>query len=580
MKSKKKTILKRLMIFSIVSMFFITAIQLSVVSTSNINENVSKKDRFVFQKIENFQPNKIQKNSEFGINQNIGTLETDTLIFGGNDESVIQNPTITDNNGQNILIGFEFSLDWLTPADPYFKYSTDGGVTWLPEDSASGWGLSDAGYYSILPTIDYSGDRSGFGSMLPFDQNNWVTFNFPDIADLDYGDSWVANSWTADVMMSEWHSVDVCGVNSQYAPSEEAYGIAIWTGDTVDDLENGLWFGWEINEGTELVVYPDEGETVYDFEADQAVNDIDLSTGKYYQGFYRFNDESQEQYPDGVFLRGAQLDGTEDWVNSWETLVHITGATNPDVKADNGNCFLVYEINGGIGCHYSNNNGVSFNNVNIANNGNYPSVSATGENVVVAYIKNGNIYNSISDDGGATWIESSVPTNDLDNSAIEQKHCVDVSSSYITWTDTRNGENSVYFDRVELAGPNTPMISGPSNGKINRNHDFTVTTTDPSGQDVSYFIDWGDGSDSGWLGPYSSGTGVTESHRWTEEGSFTVRAKAKNTEDIESGWSTLTFSATKNKPYINTPILNFLENHPHLFLILRQLMELNIGFMN
>ena len=44
---------------------------------------------------------------------------------------------------------------------------------------------------------------------------------------------------------------------------------------------------------------------------------------KPYQGFYRFNDESPEQYPDGVFLRGVQLDGTDQWVDSWENLLTI-----------------------------------------------------------------------------------------------------------------------------------------------------------------------------------------------------------------------------------------------------------------
>jgi len=224
-------------------MFFITAIQLSVVSTSTTTDKVSIKPRCSFQKMENFQPKKINKNLNSENYQTKGILGTDTLIYDGIDLEIIQNPTITDNNGQTILIGFEFWPDWLSYADPYFRYSNDGGVTWLPEDSATGWGLAEQDYMSILPTIDFAGDRRAFGSLLPYDQNNWITLNFPDIGDPDSVDNeWVSNGWLADVMMSEWHSVDVCGVNSQYAPSEDAYGFAIWTGDTVDDLENGLWF--------------------------------------------------------------------------------------------------------------------------------------------------------------------------------------------------------------------------------------------------------------------------------------------------------------------------------------------------
>ena len=386
-------------------------------------------------------------------------LTTDTLIYDGIDEEIIQNPTITDDKGQKILIGFELWPDWLSYADPYFRYSNDGGVTWLPENSASGWRLTDNEYSTILPTIDFAGDRGAFGSVLPYDQNNWVTFEFPDIGNPDSAEGeWVANSWLADVMMSEWHSVDACGVNSQYAPNEYARGFAVWTGNTLDGIDNGLWFGFDLDGGTTFVVYPDEGTTEFDFDADQAVNDVDLSTGMYYQAFYRFNDESPEQYSDGVFLRGVQLiRNSEEWVDSWDTLVPIAGATNPDIKAADGNCYLVYEINGGIGCHYSNDNGVSFDNVNIVGIGKYPSVSVVGESTIVAYTKNGNIYHSISDDGGKTWTESANSVNDVDQSVLEQSHSVDVSGSYLAWTDSRNEENSVYFDIA--GGIETPIIT-------------------------------------------------------------------------------------------------------------------------
>jgi hypothetical protein len=453
---KKKTIFKRLVIFSITLMFFCTAIQLSAVSTSSITNDVSKNLRCTFQKDENVQPKKIQQNLNSENYQTKGILATDTLIYGGFSETIVQNPTITDDSGQKILIGFDLIPSFLEPANPYFRYSTDGGVTWLPEGSANGWDLATIEYYSILPTIDYSGAGGAFGTVLPDGQTDWATFNFPDIGDPDAGEEgWVMWSWLASAMMSQWHSVDVCGVNSQYTPAEDAYGLAIWTGNTLTDTDNGLWFGWQFNDGDDqFAVYPDEGETPFVFEADQAVHDIDLSTGMYYQGFYRFNDESTEHYPDGVFLRGVQLiKDSDEWVDSWETLVNIPGATHPSIKAANGNCFLVYELNSGIACQYSNDNGANFNSINIADNGKYPSVSSVGNTVVVAYINNGNIYNAISDDGGKTWTESPIPVNDVDQSAIETIHCADVSSSLITWTDTRDEVNSVYFDTAGIVAP-------------------------------------------------------------------------------------------------------------------------------
>jgi len=62
-------------------------------------------------------------------------------------------------------------------------------------------------------------------------------------------------------------------------------------------------------------------------------------------------------------------------------------------------------------------------------------------------------------------------------------------------------------------------------------------------------------------------------HTWNKRGSFIVTAMVKNTDNIGGQWSTLEVSMPKNKA-INTPFLRFLENHPHLFPLLRQLLEL------
>jgi hypothetical protein len=89
---------------------------------------------------------------------------------------------------------------------------------------------------------------------------------------------------------------------------------------------------------------------------------------------------------------------------------------------------------------------------------------------------------------------------------------------------------------------------------------------------ILLFIDWGDGTDSGWIGPYNSGEEVTKSHKWSEQGNYTIKAKAKDVFDEESDWGYLEVTMPKNK--IINPFERFLENRPYMFPILRYILGL------
>ncbi|MBE3121920.1 MAG: PKD domain-containing protein [Thermoplasmata archaeon] len=89
---------------------------------------------------------------------------------------------------------------------------------------------------------------------------------------------------------------------------------------------------------------------------------------------------------------------------------------------------------------------------------------------------------------------------------------------------------------------NTPPVtpgapSGPSTGNVGVEYDFTASTTDPDTDDIYYLFDWGDGNDSGWLGPFASGATATGSYTWSAIGDYDVKVKAKDVNDAESGWS-------------------------------------------
>jgi subtilisin family serine protease len=121
--------------------------------------------------------------------------------------------------------------------------------------------------------------------------------------------------------------------------------------------------------------------------------------------------------------------------------------------------------------------------------------------------------------------------------------------------------------------PAPPTITGPAKGKIKVATEYNFTTTDPDGDEVSYFIDWDDGANSSWVGPYPSGDLIPISHTWSKKGTYTIKAKAKDIYGNESDWGTL--SVTMPCSY-NIPFQPFwerlFERFPHIFPILRHLL--------
>lgn len=109
----------------------------------------------------------------------------------------------------------------------------------------------------------------------------------------------------------------------------------------------------------------------------------------------------------------------------------------------------------------------------------------------------------------------------------------DVNEATSEWSE------SLIIQIVENEPPDAPEISGPTNGEAGTTYLYTLTTTDIDGDEVYYFVDWGDNTNSDWLGPHASGEQKTASHSWSEQGTYTVKAKAKDVCGEESGWTTL-----------------------------------------
>ncbi|MCK4902845.1 MAG: PKD domain-containing protein, partial [Thermoplasmatales archaeon] len=85
--------------------------------------------------------------------------------------------------------------------------------------------------------------------------------------------------------------------------------------------------------------------------------------------------------------------------------------------------------------------------------------------------------------------------------------------------------------------PDAPKITGPTGGAVGIEYGFTFLSANPENEMIYYYIDWGDGEIEEWIGPFGSGEEAIVNHTWTSSGDYEIRAKAKDTNDVESEWS-------------------------------------------
>jgi len=86
--------------------------------------------------------------------------------------------------------------------------------------------------------------------------------------------------------------------------------------------------------------------------------------------------------------------------------------------------------------------------------------------------------------------------------------------------------------------PNTPSTpSGQTTGIVGTPYTYSSTTTDPEGENVAYWFEWGDTTNSGWTAFVPSGDPGSATKTWTSPGTYEVTAKAKDINGAESGFS-------------------------------------------
>jgi len=110
------------------------------------------------------------------------------------------------------------------------------------------------------------------------------------------------------------------------------------------------------------------------------------------------------------------------------------------------------------------------------------------------------------------------------------------------------GDPQLRIKESDNAAPYKPTINGPTSGKAGKTYDYTISTMDPDGDDVYYWVQWFEGCPGvTWQGPYPSGQEVTFSYSWEDRGNYTILVKAKDGDGAVSQVATLEVNMPKSK---------------------------------
>lgn len=93
-------------------------------------------------------------------------------------------------------------------------------------------------------------------------------------------------------------------------------------------------------------------------------------------------------------------------------------------------------------------------------------------------------------------------------------------------------------DPPENHPPDRPVRpDGETSGKIGEKYRYTTMTSDQDDDEIWFKWDWGDGTSSEWIGPYTSRSVVETSHSWDDKDEYEIKVKAKDEHGMESEWS-------------------------------------------
>ncbi len=583
----KKYLLSKTMAIGVILLFVGASVLSSVSGDINNIENVSY---FRSKDLRSYQMERMNtfRNKDFSSNQ----IENILPIFDGS----LRGWSITE------VVSTESTE---TSYDPCVAYDSNGDihVVWMDETNYGGSGSDSDIYYKMKPSggswtatevVSSESDIDSFYPSLGIDSNGDIHVVWDDASETDdevyYKMKPSGGSWTSVELISTEGS-DFSGLATLAVESDGTVHVA-WDGATGSGYDifykkkpsGGSW--------TDAEAIPLE-ESNYPFLPMLAVEPDgtlhlawDDSTG--YGGSGSDEDIFYKNKPSGGSWSATEVVSTESAEYSY----------HPTLEVDsNGDVHIIWEELGSEIwdiCYKKKPSGGSWTSVEVVSlySGAFISdLAVESDGTVHVAWDELNMEGDFMFDifykkkpSGGSWTDAEVVSTESDfwdaiypNVAVESDGTV-----HVVWVDMNDYAGSgedfdiFYKNKVgENQPPETPSIDGETSGKAGEDYEYIFNSTDPDGDSVMYFIDWGD-NNTEWTEYSPSGTEVKVKHSWSEKGEYTIKAKAKDIHDAESDWETLEVTMPKNKVFnFNFNLLSWLfERFPHMFPILRHLLEL------
>ena len=356
-------------------------------------------------------------------------LLTDNTYYDGH-------PTLTDDGLGNLMVNYERG-DVNQSLDIGMHFSKDGGALW--DGSHYHWLIP---YKETRPDIDYvSSQRTAIGTLVPdptFNNGGVATFIiYPDIVDPNAQGKWICQGGDLTKLnITHVTSAAVGGYVGDPKPDPKFKGIWAFTADF--GTRHTVVLCSDLAGVYKTDVFPDVQGNVDNISAD-----IDISTGKMVLAM----DDNNDAWGPGILILCSNI--TTDW-SWWEvaTGTFFKSYKNPDVKAINGEIYVVAQKEGKIYSLISNSTTGNFNVRTVCDHGGYPAVATDGHVVHCIAVDSGNI-NLYKSEAGQNWTFVK-QINTVDGKVTADYKTSDVCGEGIVWTDTRDGDSNVYFEPYTL----------------------------------------------------------------------------------------------------------------------------------